>query len=131
MASLVCALLFLAFRPPLSTEDDPRRQCGQDREVRAPSLASAETVLRWCPRGDRLLDWQIGDNWVLSPIVGPIYSPETEFGLVLGGVATFSTQPKKEALPRSTISLFFIPTSNDTISLASEGFAHSELRCRR
>ena len=35
-------------------EDDPQRQRGQDREVRVSPLASAQAVLRWCPRGDRL-----------------------------------------------------------------------------
>ena len=34
--------------------DNPQGQCGQDRQVRVPPPASAKTVLRWCPRGDRL-----------------------------------------------------------------------------
>lgn len=57
------------------------------------------------------LEWPIGDNWVLSPVILPIYSPETEFAIVLGGMATFSTQPEDEELPRSTISMFAIPNS--------------------
>ena len=36
-------------------EEDPQRQRGQDCEVRVPSLAAAEAVIRWCPLGDRLL----------------------------------------------------------------------------
>ena len=36
-------------------EDDPQRQHGPDREVRVPPLASAKTVLRWYPRGNRIL----------------------------------------------------------------------------
>ena len=36
-------------------EDDPQRQRGPDREVRVSTLPSAETVLRWYPRGNRIL----------------------------------------------------------------------------
>ncbi len=36
-------------------EDGPRRQRGPDREVRVSTPPSAETVLRWYPRGDRIL----------------------------------------------------------------------------
>ena len=36
-------------------EDDPRRQRGPDREVRVSTLPSADTVLRWYPRGNRIL----------------------------------------------------------------------------
>ena len=36
-------------------EDDPQRQRGPDREVRVSTLPSAETVLRWYPRGGRIL----------------------------------------------------------------------------
>ena len=61
------------------------------------------------------LERPIGDNWVLSPIILPIYSPETEFALAIGGVATFSTKPENEELPRSTMSLFAIPSSNDSL----------------
>ena len=36
-------------------EDDPQRQRGPDREVRVSTTPSAETVLRWYPRGNRIL----------------------------------------------------------------------------
>ena len=58
------------------------------------------------------LERPIGDNWVLSPVILPIYSPETEFGLAIGGIATFSTQPQNKDLPRSTITLVAIPSSS-------------------
>ena len=45
-------LLRLAKR---QAEDDPQRQRGPDREVRVSTLPSAETVLRWYPRGNRIL----------------------------------------------------------------------------
>ena len=61
------------------------------------------------------LERRIGDNWLVSPIVLPIYSPETEFALAIGGVATFSAKPSNEDLPRSTMSLFAIPSSNDSL----------------
>ena len=35
-------------------ENGPQCQRGQDAEVRVPPLAAAETILRWCPRSDRL-----------------------------------------------------------------------------
>ena len=44
--------LGLAQRQP---EDDPQRQRGQDRDIRVPSLSSAQTVLRRRPGGDRRL----------------------------------------------------------------------------
>jgi hypothetical protein len=58
------------------------------------------------------LERPVGDNWVLSPVILPIYSPETEFGLAIGGLATFSTQPQNKDLPRSTITLVAIPSSS-------------------
>ncbi len=36
--------------PKRQAEDDPQRQRGQNSELRVPSLASAQTVLRRCPR---------------------------------------------------------------------------------
>ena len=39
------------------------------------------------------LERRIGDNWVLSPIIAPISSPETGFALAIGGLVTFSSQP--------------------------------------
>lgn len=67
-----------------------------------------------------LLEMPIGDNWVLSPVILPIYSPETEAALVLGGMATFSTQPQDMDLPRSTISLFAIPNSRSGIGFNAD-----------
>ncbi len=57
-----------------------------------------------------LLELPIGDNWLFSPVILPIYSPETKFGLAIGGLATFSTQPQNKELPRSTITLVAIPS---------------------
>ena len=65
-------------------EDDPQRQRGQDREVRVPPLASAETVLRRCPRGDRLLAQPDRDVAAApeAPLVLPPV-PDSAFRLVL------------------------------------------------
>ncbi len=70
------------------------------------------------------LERPIGDNWVISPILFPIYTPEIEFGVAMGGVATFSTDPKSKNLPRSTIDVFAVPTTNGTLALNAglEGF---------
>ena len=71
-----------------------------------------------------ILEMPVGENWLLSPIILPIYSPETEAGLALGGMATFSTQPGNDATPRSTITLSIVPTSSGSIysNLELEGF---------
>ena len=61
----------------------------------------------------------IGDNWVLSPVILPIYSPETEFALVLGGLATWSTRPGDTNVPRSTISSLWAGVSARRASWAS------------
>ncbi len=61
------------------------------------------------------LERRIGDNWVLSPIIAPISSPETGFALAIGGLVTFSIQPDNKELPRSTISLFAVPATNGSI----------------
>jgi len=70
------------------------------------------------------LERPIGDNWVLSPVILPIVSPETGFGLALGGLATFSTQPQNEELPRSTIIVVAIPSSDGGLGFNGdfEGF---------
>jgi len=66
------------------------------------------------------LERPIGDNWILSPVIFPIYSPETEFALALGGMATFSTNPEHEDMPRSTISLFAIPATNGSLGFNAD-----------
>ena len=66
-----------------------------------------------------ILDRPIGDNWVLSPVIFPIYSPEKKAGLAIGGLATFSTAPQNETLPRSTIVLVAIPSSNNAFGVAA------------
>jgi hypothetical protein len=58
------------------------------------------------------LERPIGDNWILSPVVLPIVSPESGFGLALGGLATFSTNPEYEEMPRSTITVVAVPTTS-------------------
>ena len=65
------------------------------------------------------LEIPVGDNWLLSPVVFPIYSPETELGLVIGGIGTFSTQPQNEELPRSTMVLAVIPSTNNSLDFAA------------
>ena len=64
-------------------EDDPQRQDGQDRQVRVPPLASAQTIHRWCPGGDRLLAQP--DRDVAAPeatlVLAPV--PDSVLRLVL------------------------------------------------
>lgn len=52
--------------------------------------------------GSGFLRYPIGEtgNLVLSPIIGPMYTPEMEFGVALGGLLTFSTEPDNPDLPR-------------------------------
>lgn len=66
------------------------------------------------------LERPIGDNWVISPVILPIYSPETELGLAIGGLATFSTQPQNKDLPRSTITLVAIPSSDSAFGINAD-----------
>lgn len=58
-------------------------------------------------------------NFVISPVIGPMYTPEMEFGVALGGLLTFSTDPKNEDLPRSSFSAFFIYSTNDSMTVSS------------
>ena len=65
-------------------EEEPQCQRGQDGEVRVPPLAAAETILRWCPRSDRLRAQPDRDaaaapegTLVLAPV------PNSVLGLVL------------------------------------------------
>ena len=66
-----------------------------------------------------VLEIAVGDNWILSPVIFPVYSPETELGLVIGGISTFSTEPKNENVPRSTLVLAVIPSSNNSLDFAA------------
>ena len=81
-------------------------------------------------REHSFLERPIGDNWVLSPIILPIVAPELGVALAIGGVATFSTEPKNEDLPRSTIGLFVVPSSNGSIGVNAnfEGFLAGDKR---
>ncbi|WP_419176240.1 BamA/TamA family outer membrane protein [Desulfosediminicola sp.] len=58
-------------------------------------------------------------NFVLSPIVGPMYTPEMEFGVALGGLLTFSTEPDNPNMPRSSLSTFFIYSTNSSMTISS------------
>ena len=96
-------LLVLATVPALAQEQGTAEQEGEGQEAEEQEDEGS------------FLERRIGDNWLLSPIILPIYSPETEFALAIGGVATFSTKPANEDLPRSTMSLFAIPSSNGSL----------------
>ena len=81
--------------------------------------------------GERsFLERPIGDNWVLSPVILPIVAPELGVALAIGGVATFSTEPKNEEIPRSTIGLFVVPSTNGSIGMKTdfEGFFADDKR---
>ena len=67
-----------------------------------------------------LLEIPVGDNWLLSPVILPIYSPETEFGLAIGGMATWSTEPENKKVPRSTITLAVIPSSSSALGINAD-----------
>lgn len=67
------------------------------------------------------LKFPIGDNILLSPIVGPMYTPEMDFGIALGGLATFSTKKTDPSLPRSTVSAFIIYSTNSSFTVSSFG----------
>ena len=57
---------------------------------------------------------------MLSPVVLPIYTPEIEFGLALGAMATFSAQPQREEVPRSTIGIVAVPSTNGSLNFNGE-----------
>lgn len=67
-----------------------------------------------------LLEIPVGDNWLLSPVILPIYSPETELGLAIGGMATWSTEPENKEVPRSTITLAVIPSSSSALGINAD-----------
>jgi outer membrane protein assembly factor BamA len=67
------------------------------------------------------LQLALGDDMVLSPIVGPMYTPEMDFALALGGLLTFSTDKSDATLPRSTVSAFVIYSTNSSFTLSSFG----------
>jgi outer membrane protein assembly factor BamA len=67
------------------------------------------------------LQFPIGDNLVLSPIIGPMYTPEMDFGVALGGLLTFATNKAETSLPRSTVSAFVIYSTNHSFTLSSFG----------
>ncbi len=102
-AAAALALSALTLAPALAEEP----------ETEAPAAEKQEEETDFLER-------RIGDNWILSPIIFPIYSPETELALAIGGVATFSTQPQNEDLPRSTIGLFAIPATNGSLGFNAD-----------
>ncbi len=76
------------------------------------------------------LERPIGDNWVISPVILPIVAPELGVALAIGGIATFSTEPENEELPRSTLGLFLVPSTRGSIGADAdlEGFFSDDNR---
>ncbi len=92
---------------------------------------SIETEAEEQQEGERsFLERPIGDNWVLSPVILPIVAPELGVALAIGGIATFSTEPENEKLPRSTLGLFLVPSTRGSIGADAdlEGFLADDNR---
>lgn len=104
----LAAFLLLALPPAAAFAQDPGSDEPESQEAEKPE---EETDF---------LERRIGDNWILSPVVFPIVSPESGFALAIGGVATFSTQPENEELPRSTIGLFALPATNGSLGFNAD-----------
>ena len=69
---LVLVLLALTSSPSIAQEQEEEKQEEEKQEEEETSF----------------LERKIGDNWILSPVILPIYSPETELALAIGGLAT-------------------------------------------
>lgn len=82
-------LLALTFAPALA-QAQPTEAREAENQKEAENQEEAQKAEEEEEETD-FLERRIGDNWILSPIIFPIYSPETELALAIGGVATFST----------------------------------------
>ena len=57
----------------------------------------------------------LGEERMLSPILIPFYTPELEFGLAVGGLLSFRTDPDNDQQPRSTLRANVLGTTNEAI----------------
>ncbi|MGI9537136.1 MAG: BamA/TamA family outer membrane protein, partial [Desulfocapsaceae bacterium] len=105
---VTCLLMLLLTVGPTLAEDSPKNEAKQ-------SDANAQEE----ERETGVLELSVGDNWIFSPVILPIVSPDKGAGLALGGMATFSTEPENKELPRSTMVLAVIPSSNSALGIAA------------
>lgn len=113
-SQIACLLLLatVAFAAPAHESEDNRTDAGEKG------------------REHSFLERPIGDNWVISPVILPIVAPELGVALAIGGIATFSTEPENEELPRSTLGLFLVPSTRGSIGADAdlEGFFSDDNR---